>query len=56
MDNYITAASEDIKEFCDRIAKNENVRNQNNDLMINQEQQNLIKNIELKLKAMKKSL
>ena len=54
--SYIENASLDIKDFCDRIIKNENIKNQDNKNMINQEQLNLMKNIELKLKAMKKQI
>jgi hypothetical protein len=53
MDSYIKSASLDIKDFCERIAKNEDLKNFENDEMVNQEQLQLIKNIELKLKAMK---
>lgn len=53
MDSYIKSASLDIKDFCDRIAKNEDIRTFENDEMVNREQLQLIKNIELKLKAIK---
>ncbi len=56
MANYIIDASLGIQGYCDTLIKNEKVRNQENNQMINQEQKQLIKSIELKLKAMKKQL
>ena len=54
--NYIIDSSLGIQGYCDTLIKNEKVRNRENSKMINQEQKQLIKSIELKLKAMKKQL
>lgn len=56
MANYIIDSSLGIQGYCDTLIKNEKVRNRENSKMINQEQKQLIKSIELKLKAMKKEL
>jgi hypothetical protein len=56
MANYLIDSSLKIKDLLDSIISNENAKNGNNNDMIKKEQEQLIMNIELKLKAMKKKL
>ena len=56
MANYIINSSLGIQKFCDDLINNEKARNSKNKEMIDKEQKQLIKSIELKLKAMKKQL
>lgn len=56
MTNYIIDSSLGIQDYCDTLIHNEKARNKDNSKMIDQEQKQLIKSIELKLKAMKKNI
>lgn len=56
MANYIIDASMEIQEFLDRLIKNENAKNPKNEKMIKQEQEQIIKNVKLKIAAIERHL